>query len=321
MATSTETEIANLALQMVGGARIAAGALRTEQSKNADEVRSCYHVLRRAELRRNVWWFATRRAAMRPFGTDSRFVTFPAWASGTTYAVNNVVLYSGQLYYSKIAGNLGNTPDTSFAQWSQYYGSDVAQLHVAGEKYLSAELVYVGAAVYLSLNSANETTPPDASWLDLTGATVATLVPIYPLGAGPVSSSDTRNIYVLPVGYMRMAPLDPKVGSVSQLGASSAMAYGDELIEDRYLVTRDAGLKIIRFVADIADPALFDPMFVAGFAARIAFTVCEPISQSTSKKAGIASEYLKFMSEARLVNGIETGPTEAPEDDFISCRR
>jgi hypothetical protein len=77
---------------------------------------------------------------------------------------------------------------------------------------------------------------------------------------------------------------------------------------------------LFRFVADLADPTKFDPMFVEGFAARIALEVCESLTQSTEKLQAITVKYNTFMVEARLVNGIETGATQPPEDDYVACR-
>ena len=48
--------------------------------------------------------------------------------------------------------------------------------------------------------------------------------------------------------------------------------------------------------------------------------ICEPITQSTTKLQIIAKEYDKFMTEARMVNGIETRSEEPPLDDYISSR-
>ena len=48
------TQLANRALQHCGAPRIAAGALLTEDSKNASEIRECYDPLRRAEHRSAV---------------------------------------------------------------------------------------------------------------------------------------------------------------------------------------------------------------------------------------------------------------------------
>jgi hypothetical protein len=48
--------------------------------------------------------------------------------------------------------------------------------------------------------------------------------------------------------------------------------------------------------------------------------VCEPLTQSSAKLGTIAKMYDTFMTEARIVNGIETGAEEPPEDDYVTCR-
>jgi hypothetical protein len=64
----------------------------------------------------------------------------------------------------------------------------------------------------------------------------------------------------------------------------------------------------------------FDDMFCEGLAARMGYEGCEDITQSTEKKQLCAQEYARFMGDARVVNAIETGATEPPEDDYIVCR-
>jgi hypothetical protein len=61
-------------------------------------------------------------------------------------------------------------------------------------------------------------------------------------------------------------------------------------------------------------------MFVDGFACRLAYETCEVITQSGSKQTSLAQAYNKFMTEARQVNGIEIGPVEPPEEEYISVR-
>jgi len=175
--------------------------------------------------------------------------------------------------------------------------------------------------VYLSLQNDNEDQPPSAKWRTLTTvATLSDLNFIYPIGAGPSSNAATKNVYRLPNGFMKVAPQDPKAGSALFLGAPGGLFYSDWELQGDYFTTRDCNAILFRFAADIADPAAFDPMFCEGLGSRIAFEICEPLTQSISKLTSIANEYKVFMSEARLVNGIETGPTEPPEDSYITCR-
>jgi hypothetical protein len=367
------TDIANRALQRVGASRIAEGELFTEDSKNASEIRACYHMLRRAELRRNVWRFAIRTVAIRAIDTDTKVVTFPAYASGTTYAVNNIILATdGYLYSSLAAGNIGNEPSASPTKWSLWFGNTYAQefvttwgagfTYAAGDHsvgsdgvtyssvadaninhdpvgdagvhwtaatdgtvantdtFFAGELVYIGGTIYLSRVSSNEDVPPTSKWMSVAGATVAAPNFIYPIGAGPFSDTSTKNVYPLPNGYLREAPQNPKGGAWSFLGAPSGDAYKDWNFESNFIITGDSGAIVFRFCADIADTSQFDALFAEGFGSRIAFEICEPLTQSTSKISGIASEYRQFMTEARTVNGIETGPVQPPEDDYITCR-
>jgi hypothetical protein len=60
---TTPLDIVNRALQHCGRRRIFSF---TDLTDNAQEMAFLYDKLRRAELRRNVWTFATRRTVLRP---------------------------------------------------------------------------------------------------------------------------------------------------------------------------------------------------------------------------------------------------------------
>jgi hypothetical protein len=47
--------------------------------------------------------------------------TVAVWAGGNTYAQYNTVEYGTKIYRSKVAGNIGNQPDTSPNQWETLY--------------------------------------------------------------------------------------------------------------------------------------------------------------------------------------------------------
>lgn len=308
-------DIANRALQHIGGRRIVSLA---EDSKNASEIAACYDRLREAELRRNVWRFATRRAVMRPIDTTTTLFTPATWLIGTTYAVGAIVTYAGQAWQTTVAST-GQAPGLSTSPWDLYFGPLTISVYDSTVAYYAGELVLSSATVYLSLVSSNADVPPTAKWLSL-GATSGPLTILYPIGSGPSNQSATRNVFRLPSNFLREAPQDPKAGSVSFLGAPSGLGYNDWEFESDYLVSREVFPIVYRFVADITGVQRMDAMFCEGLAARIAVEVCEPITQSTEKVQRAASAYQKFMGEARIVNGIETGSTEPPEDDFITCR-
>lgn len=377
--TVTETDIANLALGLLGAqSLIAAGALRTEDSNNAATLRNNYDTLRRSELRRNVWRMSIRTVALRSIDDDARFITFAAWSVASTYAINDVVLGSdGQIYSSLVAANIAFDPTINPTKWTLFFGNLLAQEYVMtwnvaitydtgnhavgsngsvyvslldgnigfdpisnpakwsvastltppdltmadNQNYYAGEIVYVGRRVYISKQSSNDGDPGGAKWLLFTGTpTLSAPNFIYPIGAGPSGQTSTKNAYRLPNGFLRQAPKDPKQGSVNFLGGPSALPYDDWNLEGNFITTRDSGVILFRFAADISDPTLFDPMFIEGFAARLAADNCESLTQSNEKKDRAEKKYKDVMTEARIVNGIETGPTEAPEDDYLACR-
>ena len=48
---------------------------------------------------------------------------YPAWAVGTTYALEDKVVYSHKVYESLISSNVGNQPDTNDEKWMLIGGS------------------------------------------------------------------------------------------------------------------------------------------------------------------------------------------------------
>lgn len=316
----TATDVANRACQRIGCTRIAAGALFTEDSKQAQEIASCYNVLRRAELRRNVWRFSIRRAPLRPVDTTTQNYTPPAWSALTTYAVAAIVLSNGTWYSSLIGANLNNLPADDSTAWTRYFGPATASPWDATLAYLAGEIVWIVATAYLSLKNSNtDLTSVGTSWLTLTG-TIAPFFITYPAGVGPANDNTSRNLYVLPQGYLRMAPQTPTAGNTSFLGFPGNQIVNDWTFENNFFVTMDAGIIVFRFAADITNASEFDPLFVEGLGSRIGMEVCEPINQSTDKLNNCIKAYKTVMGEARTVNGIETGPSEPPLDDFIACR-
>lgn len=471
-------DIANRALFHLGATRIQSPS---EDSKNNTTMAFLYDKLRPAELRRNVWRFATRRAVMRPvdpttlklvpsawnsttlylpgaivadannvfwqstqaenlgnipgfstswfqyFGplTATLFASvtnYTAWSSGTTYALGAQVSYNGIAYQSTTNANLNNIPNAP----SSSFWFAITVLSPQQQGFYAGELVYLptgtpgGYQVYMSLVNGNSNVPSiatawssttqytpdqcvsylgaqyrnlltfnqnitpaaspanwsasttyalgnavtgsdhiqytsnaggnfnnnpvtdgginwtstgivsawsssptltvaDIGWLPL-NVTLTNLTFVYPIGSGPSTDAATRNVFHLPAHFMREAPQDPKRGSVSFLGAPSGLMYTDWEFEGDFMVSRDAEPIVFRFVADVYQVSAMDQMFCEGLAARMAYEACEDLTQSIGKQQACAQAYKTFMGDARTVNGIETGATEPPEDDYITCR-
>ena len=217
--------------------------------------------------------------------------TVDAWVATTTYNEDDTVTGSDtNVYQSLIDFNIDNNPVPMPApNW--------VILPVAGQP-----------------NTRN-----GQNWLQLdTG--VKSIPFLYPVGSGPDNVIQSRNVFFLPAGFLREAPQNPKAGANTFLGGPTGNNYDDWNFQDDFIVSSETNVIVLRFVADVANVKKMDPMFCEGLACRIGLEVAEALTQSTAKLQAIGVLYKQFMGEARVVNGIETGPTEPPEDDFVTVR-
>jgi hypothetical protein len=76
----------------------------------------------------------------------------------------------------------------------------------------------------------------------------------------------------------------------------------------------------LRYVQDVTDATVFDPMFCEALAHRIAFGIVERLTQSNQKKAELKQDYKDVISEARRVDSFETLPEDPPDDDWWTVR-
>lgn len=221
-------------------------------------------------------------------GTEEDPTAAPAdWDADTTYNIGDTATYSAAIWQSKIDLNTNNIPAVGPNWQSVPAGQGATQI--------------------------------GQDWIQI-NSTVRFHRFQYPLGAGPRRQNSSRNIFNLPSGFLREAPQDPKAGAVSYLGAPGNMASDDWEFESTFITSMDSEVIVLRFVADIQDVTLMDPMFCEGLGARIGLEICEPLTQSDSKLSTISSIYKTMMGDARAVNGVETGPIEPPLDDYIACR-
>jgi hypothetical protein len=104
------------------------------------------------------------------------------------------------------------------------------------------------------------------------------------------------------------------------MGAPSGLQYTDWTFEGKYITSTNTYPIILRYAGDVTDVSLFDDMFCELLAAHISLMIVDRLTQSTAKMQNIAALYKQFGSEARIINGIELGPTEPPEDDWVQAR-
>ena len=117
--------------------------------------------------------------------------------------------------------------------------------------------------------------------------------------------------FQLPADFVKLAPLRPMASEIQD----------DYQIEGRKILSNSPGPINLRIVSKTVDEEWFHPIFVEGFASRIAFETCEELTQSSAKKDGLASEYVKFIGQARRQNAIENGPVMPSVDPWETIRR
>mgnify|MGYP002134070968 CR=1 FL=1 len=266
--------------------------------------------------------------------------TATAWDSTVTYDQDDVITYSSVAYKSLINFNLNQTPTSSPSAWSSattysagnsVRGSDgIKYTSIAGGNLNHDPTLDVSGTYWTNTGILVPWTTTigggsgSVKWLEIGGSDFpsgVSVVPIkthYPVGAGPSTDTTSRNVFLLPANYLRRAPQDPKRGT-APLGGPSGLNYDDWLIEKPFLISRDPTI-ILRFVADITDVSKMDTLFCQAVATRIAFAVVDKVTQSLPKRQMVAKIYSEWKGRAHLVDGVEQGYEDPPDDDFIACR-
>ena len=164
---NTPFDIGVRSLMRVGSPAGAAGpnSAFPGSAKPAGLLAACYGKLRRAELRRNIWTFATRRTALRPLDTNTLMLAPSLWSATITYFVGSIVTDANGTYWqSIIPNNLANQPGSAFTSWVPYFGPPNISLYDSSQSYLSGELAYTAAGdgsynVFASLVNGNQLHP------------------------------------------------------------------------------------------------------------------------------------------------------------------
>lgn len=160
----TPIDIANRALDHCGVPPIVAF---TDDSKGADRVNSVYDKLRIAELRRNVWRFSIRKAALRAVDTTTMLLVPEAFDATETYPQGSIVSCSNTIYFAAQAVPANTTPGApNEAYWTVYFGPLTVTPYDSTLSYYAGELVYdvVGTTVniYQCLTTGTEADPTAA---------------------------------------------------------------------------------------------------------------------------------------------------------------
>lgn len=90
-------------------------------------------------------------------------------------------------------------------------------------------------------------------------------------------------------------------------------------VEGRSILADDSVL-YIRYVTRIEDPNVYDSMFCEAAALALAVELCEPMTQSTSKRQDLVRLYDEAITEAKGVDAQENPPARFEEDSWIAVR-
>lgn len=204
-------DIANRSCQHCGVQRISTTQGFLEDSLQAGEISACYDQLRRAELRRNVWQFAIRKAALRPINTTTMFLKPALWASTTTYGFGAIVSDAANfLWQSRAQDNLNSAPGDS-GNWEAYCGPLTVQPFDSTTAYFAGELVYETPGdgtytVYMSLVSSNSQDPRQPNfWVSTTQYTKDQVVLFYPAWAVGTTYAAGNGVTLNGIAYISLA--------------------------------------------------------------------------------------------------------------------
>jgi hypothetical protein len=118
------------------------------------------------------------------------------------------------------------------------------------------------------------------------------------------------NSFTLPTGSLKVLPPDP----------SQNFNDRDWIIEGRKLLTNDAAPLNLRCVMKVDDTTLMDPLFCEALAAKLAYELCEAITQSNEKQQNCLSAYKMIVEEAKKSNAIEKVPQTPVDDSWATIR-
>src|SRR5208282_3637295 len=169
-------DIANRALMLCEAQPIAS---ITEDSTNNTAITFVYDKVRRAELRRNIWRFATRKVLLRAVDTNTMILAPNYWNATTVYPPGALVSDLNSVIWVSLPqdnqdnlnnqGNINNPPGGNNEAWDTYFGPmTVEPYDTSGSTaYYTGELVYLPGTIpgtyviYQSLMNANANVPND----------------------------------------------------------------------------------------------------------------------------------------------------------------
>ena len=94
---------------------------------------------------------------------------------------------------------------------------------------------------------------------------------------------------------------------------------GEYQVEAKTILA-NASTLYIRYVARIEDPNKYETLFSDAVTTRLAYEMCEALTQSNTKKGALWEEFDQAFTDAKRADGQENPPQSFQEDEWIAVR-
>lgn len=96
--------------------------------------------------------------------------------------------------------------------------------------------------------------------------------------------------------------------------------YRDWVIEGRKIISNNSAPIYVRYIKKITDPQQMNILFREALAAKLAFELCEKLTQSNSKKESLRLDYDEVIAKAKKQSAIQSVPIVSADDTWTAVR-
>jgi hypothetical protein len=125
--------------------------------------------------------------------------------------------------------------------------------------------------------------------------------------------------YLLPADHLRLIQAGEYFPGLD-LTDYANLPNTDYEIEGRFILTNLPEPLKIRYIARVEDTAQYDPLFVEALACKLAYELCETITNSDSLKERLERDYRIQIVRAISRNAIESPPARVADDTWVMSR-
>jgi hypothetical protein len=117
--------------------------------------------------------------------------------------------------------------------------------------------------------------------------------------------------------YQYQLPQDPYCLRVLQINEDRRARWS---VEGRKLLCDVAGPLKLKFIRRVEDVAQWDAMLVQAVGLFLAHSITQRLDENRGKQDALWDKYVKYMREARSIDGQEGTPPDPDESDFELAR-